>query len=339
MGIQARHAITAGVVLLLLALWSIAPRAPGGTAPAVTQRAAPPPHETDGAPQPSLRAHTQPTTPPHRDRDDAGAGGQRQDVAGLANEPRDSSGSSGSGSGSGASSGSSAGGVAGLVNTIEQPQEAQTAGAQATPTEARSGDGRTDDGVVGGEAGAGVPAVAHRPAKPMPTPILENVAESRFLTDERFAQALLDASDDSYTVVISLATGGYMDVLMNLVHSSIVRWRIPNFLAIVNEGECAEVLKAPFVHCHELANALGDGDYDGKNKEVYYNTVGTKGEINMASVALGFNTLLVDGDIVFLQNPMPLLADMVAKHPSVDAWAQVRATPPCFRRLAGSRVE
>ena len=339
MGIQARHAITAGVVLLLLALWSIAPRAPGGAAPAVTQRAAPPPHETDGAPQPSLRAHTQPTTPPHRDRDDAGAGGQRQDVAGLANEPRDSSGSSGSGSGSGASSGSSAGGVAGLVNTIEQPQEAQTAGAQATPTEARSGDGRTDDGVVGGEAGAGVPAVAHRPAKPMPTPILENVAESRFLTDERFAQALLDASDDSYTVVISLATGGYMDVLMNLVHSSIVRWRIPNFLAIVNEGECAEVLKAPFVHCHELANALGDGDYDGKNKEVYYNTVGTKGEINMASVALGFNTLLVDGDIVFLQNPMPLLADMVAKHPSVDAWAQVRATPPCFRRLAGSRVE
>ena len=109
--------------------------------------------------------------------------------------------------------------------------------------------------------------------------------------------------------------------------------------AEVNEGECAEVLKAPFVHCHELANALGDGDYDGKNKEVYYNTVGTKGEINMASVALGFNTLLVDGDIVFLQNPMPLLADMVAKHPSVDAWAQVRATPPCFRRLAGSRVE
>lgn len=137
-----------------------------------------------------------------------------------------------------------------------------------------------------------------------PTPITSPIPipSSRLTTDVKFQEVLRHASI-GHTVIVSVGNAGYLPMLVNLIRTSILRFRLSNFIVIaLSKGMCSKVPGG--VHCYEYPDAVPGGDF---GSAAFAKLVNVKTEVLMASVKLGYRTLLVDGDIVFLKDPLPYL--------------------------------
>ena len=133
---------------------------------------------------------------------------------------------------------------------------------------------------------------------PVPMP------KSKLLKDEKFAAALHRVSVD-HTVIVAVGNVGFVPMLKNLIATSIERFKLKNFLVVaLTVGMCSQIPSS--VECYMMPDVAsgGGGSYGSKG---FARLVNVKTEVVMASVSLGYNSLLVDGDIVFLKNPLPHL--------------------------------
>ena len=105
----------------------------------------------------------------------------------------------------------------------------------------------------------------------------------------------------------------YMEMFLNFLQSSILKWDIKNFLAVVNKGGC-ESISSLGVECFALPVVAEDGEFQGQSEKAFYRTVTVKGQLQLAILQLGYSVVITDGDIVYLQNPMPKLAAEADKY-------------------------
>lgn len=160
-----------------------------------------------------------------------------------------------------------------------------------------------EEASAGGERKAGavdvevtLDTLPKRVESPVPLP------NTKLLDSAQFAEALHRVSVD-HTVVICAGNEGFLAMLTNFIITSVQRWEIRNFLAVaLTPGMCAKLPAG--TACFEMPDATTGGSYGSK---AFARLVNVKTEVTMAAVALGYNTLLVDGDIVFLKNPLPRL--------------------------------
>ena len=144
--------------------------------------------------------------------------------------------------------------------------------------------------------------------------------KSKLLSDPEFARVLAKVSVD-HTVVIAMGNEGFIPMLTNFIVTSIQRWNIANFLAVaLTPGMCKKLPAG--TTCFEMQDPSKGGSFGTAG---FARLVNVKTEVIMAAVSLGYNSLLVDGDIVFLKNPMPQLMAGLNKY---DIQIQVRQARP-----------
>lgn len=138
-----------------------------------------------------------------------------------------------------------------------------------------------------------------RPAAVIPT--------TNFINDDGFVAAVAAAAVDR-TVVVGVGDAGFLPMLVNFIETSVVRFGLRNYLVVALESNmCSRLpLHNGAVTCffYPEGERLRGGSFGTRE---FARLVNLKSEIVMATVQLGYDTLLVDGDIVFLKDPLPLL--------------------------------
>ncbi|KAA0148504.1 hypothetical protein FNF29_01659 [Cafeteria roenbergensis] len=109
-------------------------------------------------------------------------------------------------------------------------------------------------------------------------------------------------------LVIGIGDRGFLPMLQNFIATSIQRHAIRHYLVVaLEQGMCRTIpTLGGAVTCVDAPGDYGAGGEYGSVE--FARIVNVKSEVVMAIVRLGYDVLLVDGDIVFLQNPLPVLA-------------------------------
>ncbi|KAA0145543.1 hypothetical protein FNF29_08489 [Cafeteria roenbergensis] len=109
-------------------------------------------------------------------------------------------------------------------------------------------------------------------------------------------------------LVVGIGDRSFLPMLQNFIATSIQRHAIRHYLVVaLNQGMCDIIpTLGGAVTCVDAPGDYGAGGEFGSAQ--FARIVNMKSEVVMAIVCLGYDVLLVDGDIVFLQNPLPVLA-------------------------------
>jgi hypothetical protein len=163
----------------------------------------------------------------------------------------------------------------------------------------------------------------------LPTPApLTGLVGTPLLDDLQFVKALHEAgrakrgepgsSSDAQgrpPVIIGVGDSGFLPMLHNFIETSVKRHALRHyFVFALDKGMCGQVPSldgAIVCHTWSEAGSLKGGNYGSPE---FARLVNVKSEVVLASVLLGYDSLLVDGDIVFLRNPLPYLADVTANN-------------------------
>ena len=166
------------------------------------------------------------------------------------------------------------------------------------------------------------------PAQPVPKTSLDG--------NVQFADVLFEAASADGTVIVGVGDRGFLSMLQNFIETSIVPFDITNFLVVAMDSTmCKDIASFAenIVQCFYYPD--GDRLRGGKfESPEFARMVNIKTEVVLAATKLGYDTLLVDGDIVFLKDPQPYLEAPADVHIQDDAEAGknsgfmlVRATP------------
>ena len=108
-------------------------------------------------------------------------------------------------------------------------------------------------------------------------------------------------------IILAVTDFGYIEMAENLYESSFKRLNIDNYLFVCSHPMAEEYLTSRNIHAISLWNDSLSTKESLYNGEGYRNKTNFKTDSVFMSLSLGYTTLLVDVDIVFLQNPLPYL--------------------------------
>jgi len=124
-------------------------------------------------------------------------------------------------------------------------------------------------------------------------------------------------------ILVSIGDRGFLPMLRNFIATSVERHSLRHCLVVALADDMCDVVPGldGAVTC-----VRGKGDWKGGayGSPEFARIVNIKSEVVMAIVKLGYDALLVDGDIVFLQDPLPVLAEAngAADAPAFDLQIQ-----------------
>ena len=139
---------------------------------------------------------------------------------------------------------------------------------------------------------------AVRPPLPKGVPV-----NSVLLTDAKFQAMLSRVASSNCDVIVTAGNSGFLPMLTNLVNTSIRRFQLDFFLIVGLDDRVCAALPSD-VPCYTYPETFASGNF---GSAAFSKLVNIKTEIVMAIAASGYNSLLVDGDIVFKKNPFTVL--------------------------------
>ena len=139
---------------------------------------------------------------------------------------------------------------------------------------------------------------AVRPPLPKGVPV-----NSVLLTDAKFQAMLSRVASSNCDVIVTAGNYGFLPMLTNLVNTSIRRFQLDFFLIVGLDDRVCAALPSD-VPCYTYPETFASGNF---GSAAFSKLVNIKTEIVMAIAASGYNSLLVDGDIVFKKNPFTVL--------------------------------
>ena len=129
--------------------------------------------------------------------------------------------------------------------------------------------------------------------------------------DDGFHHALLKyMSPDTRVIVLSTADSGYADMALNLYKTSYERFGITNHLFLGTDAQLCPMLNASGAHCVQF-NQLFDesADYEAStfSTKAFKMKTFIRHKAILEALELNISVLMVDTDIVFFKNPLPLM--------------------------------
>ena len=125
--------------------------------------------------------------------------------------------------------------------------------------------------------------------------------------NERFGKLIESYADEENVIILAVTDLGYVQMALNLYESSFKRFNIDNYLFLCSHEKAEQFLTSRNIHAISLWNDSFSEKESLYGKEGYRNKTNFKTDSVYLSLCLGYTTLLVDVDIVFLQNPLPYL--------------------------------
>ncbi|KAK2142368.1 hypothetical protein LSH36_964g00005 [Paralvinella palmiformis] len=131
---------------------------------------------------------------------------------------------------------------------------------------------------------------------------------SSYLKHSAFHYALRKRASPNETIVLASVDSGYLDMAINLYVSSLRRFSIENYLFVGSDPAVCVALSALNITCVEYIR-----DRDAESASVYSSDAfkrktHLKTKMVLEALRLGLSVLLVDLDVVFFANPLPLFA-------------------------------
>lgn len=127
------------------------------------------------------------------------------------------------------------------------------------------------------------------------------VAQCALGSSKEFKAAVAAAAGPACDLVVTLGNQGFLDMIENFLATSVLHWAIPNVLVVaLSDGVCDRLPSG--VHCFQYPQSFADAKYGSPE---FAALVHIKTEVALTVLQLGYSVLLVDGDIIFLQNPLP----------------------------------
>ena len=123
---------------------------------------------------------------------------------------------------------------------------------------------------------------------------------------DRFERLLAKYAEDNM-IILAVTDFGYIEMAENLYASSFKKFNINNYLFVCSHEKAEQYLVSRNIHAISLWNDSLSTKESLYNGEGYRNKTNFKTDSVYMSLSLGYTTLLVDVDIVFLQNPLPYL--------------------------------
>ena len=122
-----------------------------------------------------------------------------------------------------------------------------------------------------------------------------------------FFDMLKTAADDKKLILFAVVDSAYLDMAINLYETSINRFRITNFVFICLDSSSFNSLQKRRIRSFLYKQKFASDNPARFATKQFNEKTSIKMKIVAASVMLGFNTLLMDVDIVFFRNPIPHL--------------------------------
>ena len=108
-------------------------------------------------------------------------------------------------------------------------------------------------------------------------------------------------------ILLAAVDFAYIDMAINLFETSIKRFHITNFVFICFDNESYHGLQKRGISSFLYQQKVASNVPPRYNTKEFNEKTGVKMKIIAASLMLGFNTMIMDVDIVFLRNPLPHL--------------------------------
>ena len=122
-----------------------------------------------------------------------------------------------------------------------------------------------------------------------------------------FFNMLKITADSKKLILFAVIDSAYLDMAINLHETSINRFRITNFVFICLDNSSFNSLKKRRINSFLYKQKVASDNPARFATKQFNEKTSIKMKIVAASVMLGFNTLLMDVDIVFFRNPIPHL--------------------------------
>ena len=146
-------------------------------------------------------------------------------------------------------------------------------------------------------ASAAVPNSNPCPVVPLHTSF---VAQCVLTGNTEFEAVVRAAAGSSCDVILTLGNAGFLDMMTNFLTTSVTRWGLTNALVVaLSDGVCGNL--PPHIPCFKYPKSFQTSNFGSPE---FASLVHVKTEVALSVLQMGYNVLLVDGDIVLLQNPL-----------------------------------
>ena len=127
--------------------------------------------------------------------------------------------------------------------------------------------------------------------------------------DRRFKELLATYAINN-VMILAVTDLGYIEMAHNLYESSFKRFNLENYLFVCSHEKAEEYLLSRNIHAISLWNDSLSTRESLYSEKGYRNKTNFKTDSVYKSLLLGYTTLLVDVDVVFLRNPLPYLLNL-----------------------------
>ena len=131
--------------------------------------------------------------------------------------------------------------------------------------------------------------------------------------DNRFKELLAKYAVEN-VITLAVTDFGYIKMAHNLYESSFKRFNISNYLFVCSHEKAEQYLLSRDIHAISLWNDSLSTEESLYSRKGYRNKTNFKTDSVYMALSLGYTTLLVDVDVVFLQNPLPYLMKLSADY-------------------------
>ena len=123
--------------------------------------------------------------------------------------------------------------------------------------------------------------------------------------DRMFQDAITERATDG-TIVLSSVDSGYLDMAINLYLTSFKRYNIDNYLFVGSDSRICDSLRNSSIACFDYIHDPEGEMASNYFSEAFKRKTHLKTKIILEALKLCLNVLIVDVDIVFFTNPLPL---------------------------------
>ena len=124
-----------------------------------------------------------------------------------------------------------------------------------------------------------------------------------------FVEAVRDRADENKTIILLSVDAGYIDMGLNILETSLLKFHITNFLFVCSDNTSVEVLESVNIPCY-LYNTSTHEDNTVYGSKVFAAKTHIKTHIILEALRLGYSVFILDVDIVLFRNPLDYFSCM-----------------------------
>ena len=109
-------------------------------------------------------------------------------------------------------------------------------------------------------------------------------------------------------IVLSLVDSGYVDMAINLYQTSFRKYNIENYLFVGSDSNICPSLWTLSITCFEYLHVKDSILLSSYRSKAFNRKTHLKTKMVLEALSIGLRVVMVDADIVFLKNPLPLLS-------------------------------